>query len=1042
MKEKNNIAWVIFVIALLVLIGGWIYSVRLGDTLRYWDEEEYFIYIKNFLSTHIYTFDGINATALRPPGYPFILMLFGALGVGRIGLRMLNFVALAGSFIILYYWLKEHLDATAGLIAIGLSICYPVLFYAAGTFFPQTLGAAIFLLVLYFFTKKPLRIWQAAVAGLIFGYLVLTIPIFIFGALLICLWLILRDHAWRTAAVFIVMSGLVIGIWTLRNYRVFNTFVFVATDSGFNFLMGNAPETTPNSGLTIDFNKYKNETSGMDEIQADAYYRNRAIQFIQNDKSHAVSLYFSKLLNFFNFRNEMLTQGESSSLRDLVMLLGYGSLILILLIRIVSFRLFKFTSFEVFLLLFYFLSAFVYAVFFTRIRFRLPFDYLLIAFDAVFLRKCDPTVVTTLETLSGRSSLIRSVYLRIPVPLRLILLSLIFGLTYVFLIPPWQHYDEPGHFEYVWLIANRYGWPRAGDYDPALRREMLFSMEQHNFPRYLDTTIDPNAADPNIGYSQVGDLPVYYWLAALPLYFLKGSSITFQLYGSRLMSMIMYMNIIVITWGVISELTTSNNKLRWLIPLTIILLPGFTDMMTAVNSDVGAVMAFSLFLLVSIRALNRGLTISRTLSLIGATALCCLMKNNVWIALLLLPVVILFSWLRGRRQAMAWVVCLAVVGIGFGAAITWGDAAMWYRRTFQNTSTRVATSLAPLGEHAFRIDLSQQESSSSIMQPLTPRTVVDLRNSPVTYGGWIWADIQAPAQLQLICECGGELKTISTEIQADIEPKFYVLKATVPDDARHLSAGISVPKSQAIVKGDVYYDGLVLIKGEKQSPDQPIFENAIGDRGHWDELQFANLLRNPSAEQAGPSLRTWANKILMKVLPPFPAIFPSDIPTSLVDWKGAGWYYKGTVTVILRTFWAKFGWGNVPLLGSRPYRVLAVVTFLGAAGAVWAVWQRKATISWVIILVLSLGFLGIWIPVIIRGLGSMFDITFIPGARYGTPAIIITIMLLTVGWLQLLRLLGHWLRIGERIIITIYLLGFSALNLLAILSITNYYYAV
>jgi len=385
-KGKNKVTWVVFCVFLLVLIGGWIYSVRLGDTLRYWDEEEYFIYVKNFLNTRNFTFDGNHPTALRPPGYPFILMALGAVGVDRIGLRMLNFVALAASIIILYFWLKDHLDAIAGLIAVGLTVCYPVLFYAAGTFFPQTLGASLLLLTLYIITKKTVRIWHAGIAGLLFGYLILTIPIFIFGILLIGIWLTWREHAWRTAVLFVLATGLVIGIWTLRNYRVFNTFVYVATDSGFNFLMGNAPETTPNSGLTIDFNKYKNEAAGLDEIQADAYYRNRAVQFILDDKMHAISLYVLKVLNFFNFRNEMLTQGESSSLRDIVMLLGYGGLILILLIRIASFRYFKFSDLESFLLVFYLLSAFVYAVFFTRIRFRLPFDYLLIAFDAIFLR--------------------------------------------------------------------------------------------------------------------------------------------------------------------------------------------------------------------------------------------------------------------------------------------------------------------------------------------------------------------------------------------------------------------------------------------------------------------------------------------------------------------------------------------------------------------------------------------------------------------------------------------------------------------------------
>lgn len=299
MNWKGKQTRFIFSIVLLILLAGCIYSIRLGDTLRYWDEQEYFIYIKNFLITHTFTFDGVHPTALRPPGYPLLLVFFAALGAGRVFLRMLNFVALAASVIILYLWLKEHADAKAGMIGVGLIVCYPVLFYAAGTFFPQTFGGFLFLLTLYLVSKKTLRLWHTGIAGLLLGVLILTIPIFAFGIPLIGVWLVWRERAWRFAVLFVMAAGLMIGIWTFRNFRVFHAFVFVATDSGFNFLVGNAPETTPNSGITIDFNKYLNETVSLDEVQADAFYRAKALGFILDDKKHAIQLYFSKLLNYF-----------------------------------------------------------------------------------------------------------------------------------------------------------------------------------------------------------------------------------------------------------------------------------------------------------------------------------------------------------------------------------------------------------------------------------------------------------------------------------------------------------------------------------------------------------------------------------------------------------------------------------------------------------------------------------------------------------------------------------------------------------------------
>ena len=386
MDWKRKQTWIVFVVVLLILLAGLIYSIRLGDTLRYWDEEEYFIYVKNYLGSQIFSFDGIHPTAIRPPGYPFLLMAVAAFGADRVILRMLNFIALAASVIFFYFWLKEQADSRAGVIGLGLIACYPVLFYAAGTFFPQTIGALLLLIALYLVSKKKLRLWQVCAAGLVFGGLILTIPTFAFGIPLIVLWLVWSKKTWKSALLFFAAACLVVGLWTFRNYRVFNTFVFVTTDSGFNFLMGNAPETTPKTGLTIDFDKYKNEAVGLDEVQADAFYRTRALNFILDNKTHAIRLYFAKVLNYFNYRNDLLTQGESSTLKDVVMLLGYGALILIMLIRIAFARVIKFSDLEILLFLFYFLSACVYAVFFTRIRFRLPFDYLLIAIDALFIQ--------------------------------------------------------------------------------------------------------------------------------------------------------------------------------------------------------------------------------------------------------------------------------------------------------------------------------------------------------------------------------------------------------------------------------------------------------------------------------------------------------------------------------------------------------------------------------------------------------------------------------------------------------------------------------
>src|SRR5512142_944331 len=62
-----------------------------------------------------------------------------------------------------------------------------------------------------------------------------------------------------------------------------------------------------------------------------------------------------------------------------------------------------------------------------------------------------------------------------------LLIALCQGLLYLCLQPPWQHYDEPTHFEHAWLLAHHPGLPQIGSEDPAMRRDVLASMIEHGF---------------------------------------------------------------------------------------------------------------------------------------------------------------------------------------------------------------------------------------------------------------------------------------------------------------------------------------------------------------------------------------------------------------------------------------------------------------------------------------------------------------------------------------------------------------------------------
>ena len=432
-----------------------------------------------------------------------------------------------------------------------------------------------------------------------------------------------------------------------------------------------------------------------------------------------------------------------------------------------------------------------------------------------------------------------------------LLLGFINGLIFVFLIPPWQHYDEPTQFEYAWLLANHPGLPKPGTYDQAMRREVAASMIEHGF--FTGMSIYPNLLSQTepiwIGFSQTQDPPVYYWLISLPLRLVRTSDVTFQLYLGRLVSVLLYLITLIAAYGFTTEITPPGHPLRWIIPATLALLPGYIDLMTAVNNDVGATAFFSLFLWVSLRMIRRGFTWLRLLAVIGLAVICFWTKNTVAITVPLLTIPILFSVLRGPARRYAWMV--VIIG---------GLAGM-------------------------------------------------------------------------IC---------------------------------------------------------ILITGDM---------------------------------------------ILAKISP----IRPSGILSAIINKITPEWYYQTTAANLLRTFWGKFGWGHVPLIGGKPYLILLLVTLVGILGGLLFLWRSWRSLKWDIVILLGAALLEIWGAAFLRGITSIKGNVFIPGARYAYPAIIPTVMILSVGWLEIPHFLNRWIRIPIWVQLVSYFGFFIGLDLLSILSIARFY---
>jgi 4-amino-4-deoxy-L-arabinose transferase-like glycosyltransferase len=372
-----------------ILVTGVVYSIYLGDKIRYDDEREYDRLATHLVQEHIYSFDGVNPSAFRPPGYPFILAGLKWMGLPISTGRILNFLLLAVTVWFVYRILLIKGSPLAASLGAVIVTGYPLFFYAAGTLFPQTIAAFFMMWILYLLLIKEFGFCNQLLLGILLGYSILTIPTFAFFIPVILAWFILRRQfqPLRQALLVILVCCLFVGSWSLRNYLVFNRFVPISANSGLMLLLGNSENTTPNAGPTANICKYRGdeEAKGLDEIDLDHYYSAKAKSWIWDHKLQAFKLYIMKFINNFNYRNNLYTKSEASKMTDLVSLITYLPLLFLFFLRITFYRRWRLSELEKLLIAIYFLSGLVHAIYFPRIRYRLPFDIAMIMICALFI---------------------------------------------------------------------------------------------------------------------------------------------------------------------------------------------------------------------------------------------------------------------------------------------------------------------------------------------------------------------------------------------------------------------------------------------------------------------------------------------------------------------------------------------------------------------------------------------------------------------------------------------------------------------------------
>lgn len=617
----------------------------------------------------------------------------------------------------------------------------------------------------------------------------------------------------------------------------------------------------------------------------------------------------------------------------------------------------------------------------------------------------------------------------------LLLVGLIHGGLWLVVMPPWQHYDEPGHFEYAWLAANRANWPQRGDYDAEMRHQVFESMLANDF--YTNIPLPDLTQTPiYTGIPQIGDQPVYYWLAAVPLRGLAQAPIETQLYASRLVSLSLYLVMLLAAWNALGEVFPhGKSALRWKVPFSLALLPGLADLMTAVNNDVAAIAFSTVFFWSALRLLRRGLSLPNVVFSLGAVLLCLFSKSTAWVVAPLWVISMWLAALGAQRRVLAWG-SLALVGLAASMVIlTVSGAALWLPNRSASVENRLKTSRAIAGEYAFRLPTLSQGLTASINQRIPGGLANSLTTRHLTLGGWAWSDLPA----RLVVEVHARSQRIYQGVfETDGTARFFAAGFDVPEGQTPTLVRVFAQANQA--DRQVWLDGLVLAEGAYPLHSAPEYTDAEASAGTWGGEPWSNLVRNASAEQPSLHLRAW-------VYPLDRDVMYSSLSMALFSWQdpdSTGWYFRAAGAYLFRTFWGRFGWGHVPLLGAHPYRVLLGLTLFAALG--WLIWlvRRRQHPSQPqtggnLLGILVLAVLITWGIALLRGAASVFSPNlFIPSARYALPGVLPSMILLSIGW----QAGVNWIPVKapRRLISSLYLLAWIGFAGYALVSAYIYYH--
>ncbi|MBV7340258.1 hypothetical protein KFU94_71050 [Chloroflexi bacterium TSY] len=191
-----------------------------------------------------------------------------------------------------------------------------------------------------------------------------------------------------------IVGALMILPWTYRNYRVFDTFVPLNTNSGFAFFWGNHPiygtnfpGILPSDGPSY-YDLIPKDVLHLNEAEMDQELRKRGFQFVIEDPKRYILLSISRLREYFKF----WPSADSNLYSNIARVSSFGLLLPFMLYGLWRTFIYDWKSLSTHqrsvittLSLFMLIYTTVHLLTWTLVRYRLPVDAILVIFAAIGL---------------------------------------------------------------------------------------------------------------------------------------------------------------------------------------------------------------------------------------------------------------------------------------------------------------------------------------------------------------------------------------------------------------------------------------------------------------------------------------------------------------------------------------------------------------------------------------------------------------------------------------------------------------------------------